>query len=229
MFVAPLEKMKLTQPFGVNYVGGDFYSKIGLHKGHNGWDLVCPNGTPVFAVADGYIHNYDGTSDGYGKNVRLFTGEEEVTYGHLLNFKVPHGESVKAGQLVAMGDNTGYSTGPHLHIGIRKRKAHNAPVDDYNNGFYGYVDPTPFFPEDIFWLPVDKKYGETKPGMGWKEWQDANVFFYKETGRLMTNRERYAFMYGYWDLRTVLDDSMFPVWSQMHKPEAIKRGIIKNV
>src|SRR3990167_7114602 len=85
----PLKKIRITQPFGVDYLGnngpgGASYADIGLKKGHNGWDLSCPTGTQVFAVMPGDLTFTDGGT-GYGKDVRIRnkTLGLEVVYGHL--------------------------------------------------------------------------------------------------------------------------------------------------
>ena len=135
----------LTQFFGGNEA---VYSQFGL-KGHNGLDWGCPRGTPVLAVHDGEIQflientNY-GT--GYGKNVRLYFEEDgfvyDCVYGHLDRYE---GEprKVQQGEIIGYTDNTGFSTGDHLHFGMRKLL--NGVIVDYNNGYFGYFDPTPFF------------------------------------------------------------------------------------
>jgi len=236
---APLKRMVLTQPFGVDYLrnggpNGQSYSDIGLKNGHNGWDLSCPSGTEVFACTDGELF-YTDNGKGYGRDVRIRSKERgiEVVYGHLEKALVPNGP-VKAGEVIALSDNTGFSTGPHLHFGLRRiyyeANGSGPHVVNYDNGYYGYVDPTPYFPKDLFDLPVDKQYGLTNQSKGVpseREWQKTNVWFLATLKRLMTTREMKALRYGFWDVRTVLDPAMFPVWSEFHKPEAKKRGLIK--
>lgn len=41
-------------------------------------------------------------------------------YGHLSSWNVSYGQTVKQGQVIAKSGNTGYSSGPHLHITIRE-------------------------------------------------------------------------------------------------------------
>lgn len=240
MLTAPLKKMKLTQPFGVDYLGnngpgGKSYADIGLKKGHNGWDLSCSTGTEVFAVMPGILA-FTESGQGYGNDIRIRNKELglEVVYAHLEGIVGENQRYVAAGEVVARSDNTGFSTGPHLHFGIRK--IHWLPsgagpiVDDYDNDFFGYVDPTPFFSPDVFDLPVDKQYGlaPRTPGVPSElEWMKTNVWVWKNLKRLLTTREMKALRYGFHDLRTVLDPSMFPVWSEMTKPEAIKRNLVK--
>ncbi len=138
---------------GMNYVQGFGehlldYSQFGL-KGHNGLDWAAPLGTPLLAVHDGEIQFLTEGTDygsGYGKNLRLYFDEEDYTwdciYGHLQGYQ-GNPRKVKAGEVIGYVDSTGFSTGNHLHFGIRKIK--NGIIENYNNGYFGYIDPMPFF------------------------------------------------------------------------------------
>ena len=241
MLKAPLKKMVCTQPYAVDYLGsngpgGASYASIGIPSGlHTGWDLSCSTGTEVFAVMPGIIAFTDGGS-GYGRDIRIRNKELglEVVYAHLEGIVGANQRFVEAGEPIATSDNTGFSTGDHLHFGVRRihwlASGAGPMVDDYDNGYFGYVDPTPFFPDDIFDLTVDKQYGLTPrtPGVPSElEWMKTNVWVWKNLKRLLTTREMKALRYGFWDLRTVLDPAFFPVWSQMHKPAAQKLNLVK--
>ena len=230
MLTAPLKKMRLTQPYGVNYgPTADFYTKLGL-KAHNGWDLSCQTGTDVYAVMNGDLIYHDGGT-GYGREMRIRNRELglEVVYAHLESQVATNG-LVNAGDLIAKSDNTGYSTGPHLHFGIRKifwsPSGAGPYLKDSDNGYFGYIDPAPFFADDIFALPVDKFYGnKTPPSV--LAFAPAFLYFLRTQRRVPTTREYNGLRYGYWPLRDVLDPAMFMVWSEMSYPEAKKRGIVK--
>lgn len=231
--------MRTTQPFGVDYIGsngpgGQSYADIGLPNGHNGTDYSALTGTPCYAVMDGQA--FYSSSSGYGNDLRIRSRELglEVIYGHLQRSAVATGSMVKAGQVIAYTDNTGWSTGPHLHFGIRRIRwdpsGAGPYVVDAANGYQGYIDPKPFFETPTTALPVDVRYGLTTatPGVpsdaSWaktKAWAEGNL------KRPLTVRENNALRFGFYDLRTVIDDAMWPVWSTMTKPEAVRRGILK--
>lgn len=91
---------------------------------HNGWDIGVPIGTPVNTIADGKVIAV-GPATGYGKWVVVDHGVINGTrvtseYGHLSSWNVSYGQNVKQGQVIAKSGNTGYSSGPHLHITIRE-------------------------------------------------------------------------------------------------------------
>ena len=91
---------------------------------HNGWDIGVPIGTPVNTIADGKVIAV-GPATGYGKWVVVDHGVINGTrvtseYGHLSSWNVSCGQTVKQGQIIAKSGNTGYSSGPHLHITIRE-------------------------------------------------------------------------------------------------------------
>lgn len=234
----PLEKMRLTQPFGVDYTGGGIplgdgkyggYKDLGL-AGHNGWDVSAITGTQILAVADGNVSAL--TDGGYGVNARLITQVDlntklEVVYGHLR--EITKTGEVAAGDIIGYSNNTGFSTAPHLHFGtrplVRRPGTDIFDVKDYANGFFGYVDPAQFYPLTVFDLPVDKKYG-MKRFVSEIAFYPSQVFFYRKFKRLMTTREYNAFVYGAWDIRTVLDPAMAEVWWNFTKIEARAKGII---
>lgn len=121
----------VTQGFGVN---PGVYAKFGL-KGHNGLDFGLPSGTPVVAAHSGQmVTGFDAA--GYGNYVFITGGGWESVYGHLQRFARPSGATVSEGEVIGFSNNTGFSSGPHLHFGVR-------PIPfDRGNGYAGYIDPT---------------------------------------------------------------------------------------
>ncbi|MBV6452190.1 MAG: hypothetical protein DCC56_11700 [Anaerolineae bacterium] len=127
----------ITQLFGEN---PDFYKKWGF-PGHNGIDYGIPNGTPVNAAAAGTVALVGFENGGYGNYVKLSHVDGSkiyyTYYAHLANASVAAGQKVKAGAMVGHSNNTGASTGPHLHFGLK--------IDGENPPYKGYVDPMPYF------------------------------------------------------------------------------------
>lgn len=124
-FAWPLEKIIITQKFGVTASSGRLYKS----GSHNGVDFGAAIGTPVYAMADGTV---EGTGDtdiqcprvSFGRFVLIkYSNGLASTYGHLSVIVVTKGQSVQKGQLVGYSGNTGYSTGPHLHVSVYPRDA----------------------------------------------------------------------------------------------------------
>ncbi len=95
-------------------------------KGHFGTDFACPVGTPVWAAADGVIVQA-GPAGGAGNMITIRHDNGLTTnYMHLSkigkNTKV--GLKVEAKTVIGYSGNTGLSTGPHLHFGVRKNGAY---------------------------------------------------------------------------------------------------------
>ena len=137
---------RISQYFGGNYVT---YVRFGM-KGHNGIDFVCPIGTPIFAPFDGEVTALE-TTDGYGIHAKIRSRDKllECVLGHLSQIKTTK-RYVKMGDVIGYSGNTGFSTGPHLHFGVRRlldkkeTELSELPIEDYGNGFFGYFDPLPF-------------------------------------------------------------------------------------
>ena len=102
----------------------------GQWKLHDGVDLAPGCSTPIYAAASGTV-NYAGAYGGYGNYVRIAHGGGLSTaYGHIVNggIKVRNGQSVVAGQLIALVGSTGNSTGCHLHFETRINGNSTDPV-----------------------------------------------------------------------------------------------------
>lgn len=150
--VPPLTKLNILQPFGVNNVYPGFYKKIGIENDlHNGLDYEAPSGTPCFAVCDGRV--LTGAGGTAGMVIELESNEYvvdnqriklKIRYLHLQKFAIANGDTVKKGQLLGECDNTGYSTGAHLHFDIVPLYFSNYEwVADLANGFKGRINPEP--------------------------------------------------------------------------------------
>jgi len=83
---------------------------------HNGLDIAAPEGTPVYAMADGFVRLAADTFYYAGNNIILDHGQGlNSSYLHLSRKDVREGEYVKKGQKIGEIGTTGRSTGSHLH------------------------------------------------------------------------------------------------------------------
>lgn len=85
---------------------------------HLGTDMRGAVGTPVLAMADGVVLLAE---EQYfsGNAVWIDHGQGVISmYGHLSEFAVKQGDSIKQGQKIGEVGATGRVTGPHLHLGL---------------------------------------------------------------------------------------------------------------
>lgn len=130
------ENWILTQGFGEN---PSSYAKFGM-KGHNGLDYGLPTGTNVLAPHAGKVVEVSNDPTGYGVYVKIESDKEGSVLAHLKDTLVPVGATVTEGQLIAHSNNTGNSTGPHLHWGYYKFPRNRS------NGYAGFIDQAPLLP-----------------------------------------------------------------------------------
>ena len=89
-------------------------------RGHTGMDIAGPVGTEIYAAADGVVQSVNSSGSGYGIHVVVkHDGNLATLYGHCSQLLVQPGDTIQAGQVIALSGNTGYSTGPHLHFEVR--------------------------------------------------------------------------------------------------------------
>lgn len=87
--------------------------------GHRALDLGLLNGDPVFAMHSGTIEYINRSFIGYGYQITMGGGFWWTRYAHLNKILVSPGQHVSKGQKIGHGDDTGNSTGPHLHLEIK--------------------------------------------------------------------------------------------------------------
>ena len=106
-------KPRITSKFGYRKVNG----KPGYHVGI---DFGVSTGTKIYTPADGTVLKVF-TDSKCGKGITIQHQQNYITsYCHLSKHLVKKGEFVQAGCLIGLSGNTGNSTGPHLHYGIKK-------------------------------------------------------------------------------------------------------------
>lgn len=160
----PVKVVHFNQKFGLNATG--IYQKQGM-TGHNGIDFMATHGTPVYASHDGIASFQIDNAGGHG--VVIITDKQfdyeggqaffKSIYWHLVDgLKEPKYMSpiadktgfvnVKEGDLIGYADNTGISTGSHLHYGLKPVAQGENQWVWYNleqkNGYNGAIDPLPY-------------------------------------------------------------------------------------
>ena len=97
-------------------------------------------------------------------------------------------------------------------------------IVNYDNGVLGYVDPMQFFEEqkeEI--LPVDIRYGQERSRMREVKWNLRHGASAKRkltlNGILWNDRLTKSFVYGYWDIETILSPGLYALWTIMTKVE----------
>ena len=92
----------------------------GERRGHSGMDLAVPTGTSVRAALPGTVTVSTYNQGGYGYYVMIDHGNGLSTlYGHNSQLLARVGQTVDAGDVIALSGSTGRSTGPHLHFEVR--------------------------------------------------------------------------------------------------------------
>lgn len=107
--------------------GNRIHPTLGVQQFHNGVDLAAPSGSPILAAYNGTViaAAYSSTMGNY---IMIDHGDGLFTiYMHASSLLVSSGDSVSAGQKIALVGSTGRSTGPHLHFSVRLNGSYVSP------------------------------------------------------------------------------------------------------
>ncbi|MCH5222177.1 MAG: peptidoglycan DD-metalloendopeptidase family protein [Muribaculaceae bacterium] len=116
---ATIDVSKFSMPHP-GYITSPYGYRKRFRRMHKGVDLKVNIGDTIRAAFDGRVRITNYERKGYGYYVVLrHTNDLETVYGHLSAFLVEPDTYVKAGDPIALGGNTGHSTGPHLHFETR--------------------------------------------------------------------------------------------------------------
>lgn len=140
----PLASIRVTQ-----YFGNTSFAASGAYNGsgHNGIDFGGAIGTPVKAVLGGVVQEVNQGAVKYcqyGKWV-LVKHDNGLTslYAHLSAISVAKGQAVAAGQTVGLLGDTGYATGPHLHLTLYVSSAVTFKNYTCNSGAVAFIPVAP--------------------------------------------------------------------------------------
>ena len=106
---------------GYGITTGLYYSS-GAYHGAVDFSGSGISGTPVYAVADGYVVTAKALNYSYGNYVLIahYNGLYTLyAHGQMGSICVSEGQTVKQGQQIMRVGSTGNSTGPHLHFEVR--------------------------------------------------------------------------------------------------------------
>jgi murein DD-endopeptidase MepM/ murein hydrolase activator NlpD len=170
LFHWPVNPVIINQKFGENKACVDLnnqvitcdgfnppagYKSLYGSRGHLGLDLGISHGQEVYNAQKGMVSFID-TNPKSGLDVRVVSVingvEYKCIYEHLLGYQARVGDILETGQLIGWADNTGYSSGDHLHFQIEK---------DVNNVWIA-IDPLPLmsnmFAKDVLYTNKKLKY-----------------------------------------------------------------------
>ena len=165
----PVKPHKINRPWG--FLSLAEYQRFGFSR-HNGIDIALVNGQPIFVPLEADVLKIGNEPNGGGISVSILSSQENtfedgkesyvfLDFLHCQEIKVSVGDHVLPGQLLALGDNTGITTGSHTHMQPRREQVVLAPpgatrvfkikgedkclVDFDSNDANNTFDPEPYF------------------------------------------------------------------------------------
>jgi murein DD-endopeptidase MepM/ murein hydrolase activator NlpD len=114
----------LTASYGMRIQ--PFYKHL---TSHQGVDYTVPEGSRVFATADGVASEVIERSTSFGKCLIIdHSNGYKTEFHHLSRIDVVKGQRVRRGDIIALSGNTGLSFAPHLHYEVQYKGMRVDPV-----------------------------------------------------------------------------------------------------
>jgi murein DD-endopeptidase MepM/ murein hydrolase activator NlpD len=121
-----LHRILLKAPLRYKRISSNFdprrmHPVLHVVRAHNGVDYAAPQGTPIWAVADGEVV-YIGRNRAAGKMIVLHhENNMRTVYMHMHGYRrgLKKGHKVRQRQVIGYVGATGVATGPHLHFGLK--------------------------------------------------------------------------------------------------------------
>lgn len=105
--------------------------------GHNGLDFGLTDGTEVFPCDNGKVIQ-SGENGDFGNSITIEYSWGQSLYAHLKETKISVGDNAEVGKVIGLSGKTGAAFGEHLHFAIKPTNP------DLNNGYLGFIDPSPY-------------------------------------------------------------------------------------
>ncbi len=115
-------------------------------KGHSGLDIPAMSWQQCYAAREGTVIEKE-TEPARGLGIGILHGPYfgryfKTRYWHLAAIDVDLGEKVNTGAFIGYCDNTGYSSGNHLHFEVKETDQYGNTLNN-DNGYFGAIDPMP--------------------------------------------------------------------------------------
>lgn len=114
------------------YRDGAYQARFGIT--HEGIDIPTLQGTTILAPADAVVSRVNDRGFGFNSLILSHAGGYATLYGHVTSFLVSEGQTVRAGDPIALSGGTPgtpgaglLTTGAHLHFEVLKDGAHIDP------------------------------------------------------------------------------------------------------
>jgi murein DD-endopeptidase MepM/ murein hydrolase activator NlpD len=113
--ISTVTERTIQYPLRVGYISQ------GYSLFHPALDIAAPRGTDIKPIKDGVIENVSRSRVGYGNAVIVDHGNGiKSLYAHLSKINISKGDKVTVLDTIGNVGATGHSTGPHLHLEVRK-------------------------------------------------------------------------------------------------------------
>jgi len=105
----------------IQYPVKEGYVSQGYSIFHSALDIAAPYNTEIKPIKDGIVEDISRSKVGYGNAIIVNHGGGIVSlYAHLSKINVSKGDKVTVLDTIGNVGTTGHSTGPHVHIEVRK-------------------------------------------------------------------------------------------------------------